>query len=65
MFALIYYATTTLLFFLIWRSWKDAFAPPSVDCSGVDYLDQLSTADPSMPEAKQDRDHSAGGEITP
>jgi len=65
MFALIFYIIIVLLFFLIWRYWKDVFAPPVVDCSGVDYLNQLSPADPSLPEAKQDHCDFSGGEISP
>jgi len=70
MFVLIFYIITLLLLFLIWRYWtwrywKDVFAPPVVDCSDVDYLDQLSPADPSLPEAKQDHCDFSGGEISP
>lgn len=61
----IYCFCTVILLFLIWRSWEDVLAPCAPDDSGIDYHDQLSTADPASPEAQPHCYDPAGGEIAP
>lgn len=61
----IYCFCAVILLILIWRYWEDVFASCSPDGIGFDYLDQLSTADPALPEACSHCDDPAGGEIAP